>query len=138
MFEIRPDVLGLVDLLERRDGLLEGPPALDGVGQELGAGGLERPAEILGDGDRGAAQHLGVELVGAAHDVALVLQKQGNELVLVDRVAVALGLLDERLVRAFLPVDEGSVDVERHEGDVFGERHESRHCASKRPSGARR
>ena len=48
---------------------LNGRPALDRVGQEARARGLERPAEPLGDLDRGAAQDLGVELVGAALDL---------------------------------------------------------------------
>ena len=53
------------ELLQRRVGLLERAPALDGVGQEARARGLELPVDVLGDADRGAAQDLGVELVGA-------------------------------------------------------------------------
>ena len=68
-------------LLELRVGLLERRPALDRVGQEAGARGLERPAELLGDLHGGAAQDLGVELVGAALDLLLDLVEQRDQLV---------------------------------------------------------
>jgi hypothetical protein len=96
------------------------------VGQEAGARGLERPAELLGDLHRGAPQHLRVELVGAALDLLLGLHEQRDQLVARERVAVALGLLGERVVHAGLPVDQSSVDVERDEGDFFGEGHGGR------------
>ena len=53
-----------------------------------------------------------------------MLEEQGDELVLVDRVAVALGLLGEGLVRAVLPVDQRPIDVEGNELDVLGKWHE--------------
>src|SRR3954454_14317518 len=52
-----------LQLLELRVGLLEGHPALDGVGQESRPRGLERPPDVLGDAQRHPAQHLGIELV---------------------------------------------------------------------------
>ena len=86
------DLVLLGDLLQHRVGLLERRPALDRVGQEAGARRLERPAELLGDLDRGAAQHLGVELVGAGLDLLLDLVEQRDQLVALDREAVAVGL----------------------------------------------
>ena len=59
----QPDVELLLEALELRVGLLERRPALDGLGQEARARGLQRPAELLGDLHGGAAQDLGVELV---------------------------------------------------------------------------
>ena len=122
----QPDLELLLEVLELRVGLLERRPALDRVGQEAGARGLERPAELLGDLHGGAAQDLGVELVGAALDLLLGLLEERDQLVAVDREAVALGLLRERLVDPGLPVDEGAVDVEGDEVDFLGERHERR------------
>ena len=124
----QPDLELLLEALELRVGLLERRPALDGVGQEAGARGLERPAELLGDLHGGAAQDLGVELVGAALDLLLRLLEEVDELVARDRVAVLLGLLGERLVDPGVGVDQGSVDVEGDEGDFLGERHAAVHC----------
>ena len=76
MFEISPISNFFAKLLELRVGLLERRPALDRVGQEAGARGLERPAELLGDLHGGAAQDLGVELVGAALDLLLGLVEE--------------------------------------------------------------
>ena len=50
--------------------------------------------------------------------------EERDELVLVDREAVAVGLLLEGLDDPLLPVDEGPVDVERDPLDVLGKRHE--------------
>ncbi len=116
----------LGEAVELRVGLLERRPALDRVGQEAGARGLERPAELLGDLDGGAAQDLGVELVGPALDVLLGLEEQRDQLVARERVPVLLGFLGERVVGARLPVDQGAVDVERDVGDFLGERHRRR------------
>ena len=69
----------LGQLLQLRVGLLEGLPALHRVGQEARARGLERPLEAFGDLDRRAAQHLGVELVGAALDFARDLVEQRDQ-----------------------------------------------------------
>src|SRR3954468_20909136 len=119
----QPDLDLLGELLQRRVGLLEGAPALDGVGQEARARGLEVPADVLGDAHRGPAQDLGVELVGARHDLALDGEEAIDDVVAVDLDAVARGLLGEGLVGAGLPVDEGAVDVEADEGDVLGNGH---------------
>ena len=69
---------------------------------------------------RRAPQDLGVQLVGAGHDLALGLQEQRDQLVAVDREAVLLGLLLERLVDAGLPVDQGPVDLEADEVRFLG------------------
>ncbi len=96
------------------------------VGQEAAARGLQRPAELLGDLDGRAAQHLGVELVRARLDLLLDRVEERDQRVAVDREAVALGLLAERVVGARLPVDQGAVDVECDERDVLGKRHRPR------------
>ena len=99
----------------------------DGVGQEAGPRGLERPPDVLGDADGHAAQDLGVELVGAALDLALVLVEAGDDLLrILDREAVARGLLLEGVEDALFPVDQGAVDVEGDEVDLGGERHAAR------------
>ena len=120
MLEISPISNFFLKLVELGVGLLERRPALDRVGQEARARGLQRPAELLGDLHGGAAQDLGVELVGAALDLLLDLVEQRDQLVAVDREAVALGLLRERVVDPGLPVDQGAVDVEGDEGDFLG------------------
>ena len=121
MLEISPHLVLLGDLRQRRVGLLERLPALHRVGQEARARGLQRPAELLGDLHRGAAQHLGVELVGAGFDLLLDLVEQRQELVALDREAVALGLRAERLVGACVPVDQRPVDVEGDKRDCSSE-----------------
>ena len=123
MFEISPILYFLAIFVEHRVGLLERRPALDRVGQEARARGLERPAELLGDLHRGAPQHLGVELVGAGLDLLLDLVEERDQLVALDREAVALGLGAERVVDAGLPVDQGAVDVEGDERDLLRNRH---------------
>src|SRR3954468_23747820 len=120
----QPDLELLLEPLELGVGLLERRPALDRVGEEPGAGGLQRPAELLGDLHGGAPQDLGVQLVGAALDLLLGLLEERDELVAGDGVAVFLGFLRERLVDPGIGVDQGSVHVEGDEGDFFRERHE--------------
>jgi len=120
----QPDVVLLLDLVELGGGLLERRPALHRVGQEPRARGLQRPLDPLGDLERRAAQHLGIELVRAALDLALDLVEQRDDLVAVDREAVARGLLLERVRDPLLPVDEGAVDVEGDPLDTGGQRHE--------------
>jgi hypothetical protein len=56
-------------------------------------------------------------------DLALDLDEAGDQLVTVDREAVAVGLLLERLVDAGFPVDQRSVTVEGDELDVFRQGH---------------
>jgi hypothetical protein len=74
-----------------------------------------------------AAQDLGVELVGAALDLALVLVEAGDDLLRVlDREAIARGLLLEGVEDALLPVDQGAVDIESDEVDLCRERHAAR------------
>src|SRR4051794_27144717 len=121
----------VAELLELRDGLLERRPALDRVRQEAGAGRLERPADVLGDAHGDATEDLGVELVRAALDLALVLVEAGDDLVaIVDREPVLRGLAPEGVVHAGLPVDQRAVDVEGDEGDLGGKGHERGHSAS--------
>jgi succinyl-CoA synthetase beta subunit len=123
--EPRLELLG--ELRQLRVGLLERGPALDGVGQEAGARRLERPADVLGDPDGHAAQDLGVELVGAAFDLALVLVEAGDDLLrILDREAVARGLLLKGVEDSLFPIDQGAVDVERYEVDLGRERHAAR------------
>src|SRR3954451_3004547 len=119
----QPDLDLLLELLQRRVGLLERRPALDRVGQEARPGGLELPADVLGDAHRGAAQDLGVELVGARHDLALDGEEALDDVVAVDLDAVARRLSGEGVVGAALPVDQRAVDVEGDEGDVLGDGH---------------
>ena len=77
MLEIRPDLLLRVDLLERRIVSLKGRQRVTESGRNWARDGSSGQPELLGDVDRGAAQDLGVELVGAAHDLPLVLRKSG-------------------------------------------------------------
>ena len=123
MLEISPILCFLAIFGQHRVGLLERLPALHRVGQEARSGRLQRPAELLGDLDRGAAQHLGVQLVGAGLDLLLDLVEERDQLVALDREAVALGLGAERLEGAGVPVDQGAVDVEGHKRDCFRNRH---------------
>src|SRR5919198_3080905 len=62
----------------------------------------------------------------------------GDDLVAIDREAVALGLLLERVGNALLPVDEGAVDVESDPVDLARERHWIGHCAIRPRSDAAR
>ena len=119
MFEISPVWNLLDDLLELRVGLLERRPALHAVGQKARARGLERPVDALGDLDGRAAQDLGVELVGAALDLALDLVEVADELLAVDREAVAGSLRSEGIDDALFPVDERAVDIEGDEVDLL-------------------
>ena len=93
------------------------------VRQEVRARGLQLPAELGRHAHGGAAQHLRVELVRAALDVALDVDEARDQHVAVDREAVAVGLLLEGVVDPGLPVDEGAVAVERDEFDVFRKSH---------------
>src|SRR5205085_11877094 len=100
-------VLG-AELLELRVGLLERGAALDGVGQEARARGLERPADLLGDAHGDTPQHLRVELVGAALELALVLVEAGADLDAVGgRVAasgsLALGRVGDARISGYQP-----------------------------------
>jgi hypothetical protein len=113
----------LAEPLELRVGLLERRPARHRLGEEPGARGLQRPAELARDLHRRAAQDLGVQLVGAGLDLLLGLHEQGDELLAGEGVAVLVGLLGEGVVDPGLPVDQGSVDVERDERDFLGQRH---------------
>src|SRR3712207_8498663 len=54
-------------------------PAVHRVGQEVRARGLQRPPEVARDPHRDAPQHLGVELIGPALDLLLVLQEQRKD-----------------------------------------------------------
>ena len=74
-----PDVVLLAEPVHRRVGLAERQPVGDAVGQELGPRGLDLPADLAGDLDDRAAQDLGVELVGAGHDLGLDLEEAGEE-----------------------------------------------------------
>src|SRR5439155_2241335 len=93
-----------------------------------------RPLDALGDLHRGPAQDLGVQLVGAALDLARDLVEEPDDLVAVDREAVARGLALEGIRHAALPVDERAVDVEGDPLDAGGEGHERRNDAMPRPS----
>ena len=70
-----PDVVALGEPVHGRVRLAEGQPAGDAVGQELGARGLELPADLIRGTDGRAPQHLGVELVRAADDLGLDLEE---------------------------------------------------------------
>ena len=72
----RPSLYFLASFCSCGVGFLERLPALDRVGQEARARGLQRPVEAFGDLDRGAPQHLRVELVGASLDFARDLVEQ--------------------------------------------------------------
>src|SRR5436190_20153782 len=117
------------ELAQLRIGLLERRPTLNRVRQEPGAARLQRPADALGDLDRRAAQDLGVQLVGAALDLARDLVEERDDLFQVDREAVALRLALERVPDALFPIDEGAVDVEGDPVDLARERHWIGHCA---------
>src|SRR5256885_873247 len=52
-----------------------------------------------------------------------------DDLVTIDREAVAPGLPLERVGNALLPVDQGAVDVEGDPVDLARERHWTGHCA---------
>src|SRR5205085_8092252 len=86
------DLAFLGDLREHRIGLPEGGPALDRIREEARSRRLERPSQLLRDLDRGAAQHLGVELIRPGLNLALDLVEQGDQLVAFDREPVALRL----------------------------------------------
>jgi hypothetical protein len=58
----------------------------------------------------------------------LGLDEERDQLLARQRVAVALGLLGERVEGAGLPVDEGAVDIERDEVDFLGQRHAAVDC----------
>src|SRR5215207_5474588 len=124
----QPGLELLAEALELRVGLLERGPAHHRVGQEAGARGLERPAELARDLDGRAAQHLRVQLVGARLDLLLGLEEQRYELLARERVAVLVGLLGEGVVDPGLPVDQRPVDVEGDEGDFLGQWHAAVHC----------
>src|SRR5262249_32146271 len=62
---------------------------------------------------------LGVELVGAAHDLGLNLEEAVDELLSVEREPVALGLLFERVEDPLLPIDQGAVAIGGDPRDVF-------------------
>src|SRR5215218_10189570 len=122
----------LREAVELRVGLLERRPAHDRRREEPRARRLERPAELLGDLDGGAAQDLGVELVGPALDLLLGLEEEREQLGTRQRVAVLVGFLGERVVDTRLPIDEGAVDVEGDVGDFLRERHRRRSIVTAR------
>ena len=124
MFEIRP----VWNFLPKRASCvfvsLNGRQRGSEAGQEARARGLERPLELLRDLDGGAAQDLGVELVGAALDLVLELEEaREDRRRVLEGEAVALRLVLEGGVDARLPVDQRAVDVERDPSDLRGERH---------------
>src|SRR4051794_4482961 len=114
-----PDVVLLAEPIHCGVGLAEGEPVGDAVGQELGPRGLHLPAELAGDFDDRAAQHLGVELVGAGHDFGLDLHEALEEGALFEAEAVFGRLLLAGLDDPLLPVDQGAVTVGGHPFDVF-------------------
>ena len=81
-------------------------------------GSISQPSSLR-DLHRGAAQHLRVELVRAGHDLPLGLEEERDQLIAVDREAVLLGLVLERLVDAGLPVDQRPIDLQAHESDLL-------------------
>ena len=104
MFEIRPVWNFLENFVSCGLVSLNGAQRWTESGQEPGARGLERPADVLGDPHGDAAQDLGVQLVGAALDLALVLVEAGDDLVaVVDREAV-LGRLSAKA--SYTPVSQ--------------------------------
>ena len=128
MFETRP----ISNFLPKRSSCvlvsLNGGQRGTDSGRKPGARRLQRPAELARDLHGGAAQDLGVQLVGAGLDLLLGLHEQRHELFASERVAVLVGLLGEGVVDPGLPVDQGPVDVERDEGDFLGQRHSAVHC----------
>ena len=79
MFEMRPVWYFFDSFVSCGLVSLNGRPALDRVGQEARPRRLQRPADLLGDPHGDAPQHLGVELVGAALDLALGLVEQRDD-----------------------------------------------------------
>ena len=89
------------------------------LGRKLERTGSSSQPSSSAHAHRRAPQDLGVQLVGAGHDLPLRLEEQRDQLVPVDREAVLLGLLLECLVDAGLPVDQGPVDLQAHEIDLL-------------------
>ena len=121
-----PHLVAFAEAVHGRVGLPEGEPPADAVRQELCPRRLDLPADLLRRPYRGAAQHLGVELIGAADDVRLDLEEPLHQRRLVEAEAVPLGLGVERVENPLLPVDQGSVAVGGDPGDVLElrQRHE--------------
>src|SRR3954453_18938091 len=129
-------VVAADELLQLRVGLLEVRPARHGVRQEARPARLERPVDALCDLDGGAAQHLGVELIGPTLDLARDLVEEADHLVAIDGEAVPLGLTLERVGNALLPVYERAIDIESDPVDLARERHWIGHCAIRAPHDA--
>jgi hypothetical protein len=101
-----------------------GPQAGTLFGRKFGARRLELPAQLAGHPHRGPAQHLGIQLVRPALDLALNIDEAGDQNIAVDREPVTVGLLLECVVHPCLPIDQGAVTIERDEFDVFRKSHE--------------
>src|SRR5215218_10115967 len=121
-----PDLVLLAEPVHRRVGLAERQPVGNAVGQELGPGRLDFPADLTGDFDDRAAQHLGVELVGAGHDFRLDFEEALEEGPLFEAETVLGRLFLAGVDDPFLPVDEGPVAIGGDPFDVFeaGQGHE--------------
>src|SRR5688500_3580249 len=113
------DVVALSETVHRRVRFAKRGPALDAVGQELRPRGLQLPADLGCDLDRGPAQDLGVELVRARHDLRLDLEKALDQGALVDREPVLGRMRGEGIADPLLPVDQGAVAVSGHPIDLF-------------------
>jgi hypothetical protein len=113
------DVVAAAEAVHGRVGLAKRLPASDRVRHELCPGGLQLPADLLGDLYGRPAQDLGVELVGAAHDLGLHLEEALDERPLVERESVALRLLAKRVGEPLLPIDQGPVAVSGNPLDVL-------------------
>src|SRR4029453_17992666 len=113
-------------------------PVGDAVGQELGPRGLDLPADLARYLDDRAAQHLGVQFVGAGHDFGLHLEEARQEGPLLEAEAVLGRLLLARFDDPLLPVDLGSVAVGGYPLDGFETRegHGARHLIGCRPRSA--
>src|SRR5215216_6044979 len=128
-----PHLVPLAEPVHRRVRLAERKPLRNAVGQELGAGWLELPADLLCGLHRGAAQDLGIQLVRAADDLPFDLEEAVQELLLVEAEAVPVGLPAKRLEDSLLPIDQGAVAIRGHPCDVFElrEGHEPRDYAKR-------
>ena len=100
-------------------------------GRNWARAGSSCQPELLGDLDRRAPQHLGVQLVRPGHDLDLGREEELEQLLLVDREAVPLGLGVERVDDPLLPVDQAAVAVCSDPLevllDITGNRHGARH-----------
>ena len=113
----------LWELLQLGVGLAKRFPALHRVRQKARAGRLLIKVQAVGDLDRGAPQHLGVELVGAALDLAgdFAHERQQRVAVELDPVPAPASLANA----SYTPVSRSirvPYTLKSYEGDVLGDK----------------